>query len=501
MPDAIRVLMVENVADDAELVADTLRTAGLEAVYKRVETERELRDALAGCQWDIVLLDYVLPGFSGPRALKICQQLCPDLPMIVVSGSVGEDAAVEMMKEGVDDYVIKGNLTRLPAAMTRALSNARVRRQHRQAQEELRTSREWLYAVLKNVAEAVIATDCAGRIRFMNGVAEELTGYPEAKAAGRHVDEIVQLRDAAGEPMRESTLSVALRSAVPVTSDLLLIRGDGNTVPVIQSVAPIWSEASTMIGAVAAFRDITERKQAEAELQQANQELYQFLRSISHDLQEPLRMISTFAALIQRKLAHADDDVKEHLRYMVGGAQRMSTLLADLRAYAEITKANITPAEPSDAELVLQSVLVNLADAIDRSGAVIAHDPLPRLQVHESHLVQLFQNLISNAIKYRGNDPPTIHIRSHQSGGQWQFSFSDNGSGIAAKDQDRVFGLFQRFHGRDIPGSGMGLAICQRIVQRYGGRMWLESSPGVGSVFHFTLPAFEPRSELRTDPA
>jgi light-regulated signal transduction histidine kinase (bacteriophytochrome) len=167
----------------------------------------------------------------------------------------------------------------------------------------------------------------------------------------------------------------------------------------------------------------------------------------------------------------------------------MSELLTDLRAYIDATGMHSSPPETADAELILQEVIVNLATAIEETGAVIAHDPLPTLPVTRSHLVQLFQNLISNALKYRSREAPTIRLGAAKTRDQWQFTCADNGVGIPPEHADRIFDFLRRLHGSEVPGSGMGLAICRRIVQRYGGRIWVESNPGGGSIFFFTLPA------------
>ncbi len=490
MADTIRVLIVENAPDDAELAADALRQGGLSPAVQRVETEDDLRRALGASCWDVILLDYVLPGLTGPKALRICRELVPDAPVIIVSGSVGEDAAVRMMKEGADDYVMKGQLTRLAAAIERAIADARARREHRRAEDELRESREWLSAILHSVGEAVIAIDAQGRVRFMNRVAEQLARCPESEALGKEVGRILRFLDSSGEPLPEPPSALALRGDAGCRPrDLLLDRGAGDLVPVINTAAPIRNSEGVIIGAAIALRDITERKRTEQKLQQTNQELYQFMYSVSHDLQEPLRMITLYTEMIRRRLQPLDADTTEYLRYVTTGAERMSALLADLRAYAELTRMESPPNEQTDAELVLQKVFVNLSAAIEESGAVIAHDPLPVLPVHSSHLMQLFQNLISNSLKYRRRESPAIHIGAERAGEHWKFSFADNGAGIPPEYSERVFEIFKRLHGADVPGTGMGLAICRRIVQRYGGRMWLDSAPGLGTTFYFTLPA------------
>jgi signal transduction histidine kinase len=200
-------------------------------------------------------------------------------------------------------------------------------------------------------------------------------------------------------------------------------------------------------------------------------------------------MISLYSDMIRHKLIDPDPDVQEYLRYVIGGAERMSALLTDLRSYAEITTPVARPPAPADAELVLQMAVANLTAVMEQSGAVIVHDPLPRVQVEKAHLLQLFQNLISNAVKYRREETPMIRIGAVNRGDWWEFSVTDNGIGIAPEYWERVFDFFQRFHPGDVSGTGMGLAICQKIVQRYQGLIWLHSTPGSGSTFYFTLPA------------
>ncbi len=336
----------------------------------------------------------------------------------------------------------------------------------------------------------MIAVDAQDRIRFMNRVAERLAGCSESEALGKEAGHVFRFLDSSGEALGEPLSAPALRGDAGCgPRDLLLESGASNRIPVISTAAPIRNAQGAIIGAAIALRDITERKRTEEQLQETNQELYQFIYSVSHDFQEPLRMITLYAELIRRGLQNLDADTSEYLRYVITGAQRMSALLSDLRTYAELTRMEAPPDQETDAELVLQRVFINLSPAIEESGAVIVHDPLPVLPVHSAHLTQLFQNLISNSIKYRRSESPAIRIGAVRIGEQWQFSFADNGVGIPAQYSERVFEMFKRLHSADIPGTGMGLAICRRIVQRYGGRIWFQSVPGQGATFYFTLPA------------
>ncbi|MGH9640233.1 MAG: sensor histidine kinase, partial [Bryobacteraceae bacterium] len=229
---------------------------------------------------------------------------------------------------------------------------------------------------------------------------------------------------------------------------------------------------------------------ANSNLRRANEDLHQFAYSVSHDLREPLRMLSVYSEMLQRDYGGAmDDEGKEFLGYIAEGAGRMDALLLDLLAYLRV--ADALPAESAliDAAAVLDKTKANLSGMIKDSSAEIRAEPLPRVRVEEIHMLQLFQNLIGNAIKYRSERPPMIRISCKREGAWRQICVQDNGIGIAPEYREQVFGIFKRLHNRsEYPGTGIGLAICQKIVDRYGGRIWVESEPGEGSAFCFTLP-------------
>ncbi|MGH9583980.1 MAG: sensor histidine kinase, partial [Bryobacteraceae bacterium] len=228
-----------------------------------------------------------------------------------------------------------------------------------------------------------------------------------------------------------------------------------------------------------------------AELRRANEDLHQFAYSVSHDLREPLRMLALYSQMLERKYGgDLSTEANEFLGFIAEGAGRMDALLADLLAYIRVVDAAPAVSEPVEASAVLENALANLRSTIKDSGAHICSEPLPRLCVEETHLLQLFQNLIGNAIKYRSERPPKIGISCEREGAFRKFSVKDNGIGIAPEYCVQVFGIFKRLHNRaEYPGTGIGLAICQKIVDRYGGRIWVESGEGEGSTFCFTLPS------------
>ena len=227
------------------------------------------------------------------------------------------------------------------------------------------------------------------------------------------------------------------------------------------------------------------------ELSTANKDLQQFAYVASHDLQEPLRMVTSFVQLLaERYKGKLDKDADEFIGFAVDGATRMQALIEGLLDYSRVGTRGKEFA-PTDSETALQQAEQNLKVAIEESGAEITHDPLPTVPGDDVQLTELLQNLIANAIKFhRADEPPRIHVSAEQQHGEWVFSVKDNGIGIESRHVDRLFKVFSRLHAPDeYPGTGIGLAVCKRIVERHGGRIWVESEPGKGSTFYFTIPA------------
>src|SRR5262249_873693 len=240
--------------------------------------------------------------------------------------------------------------------------------------------------------------------------------------------------------------------------------------------------------------DLTERKRAEETLLEANQsllrtneDLRQFAYAASHDLREPLRQVSIYVQLLaSQHQGQLDGEARQYIEYFLQGAQHMQLLLGDLSAYVQAGGAEGEP-PLIVCNAVLQQTLQTLQTAIEESGAVITASLLPTIRVHNGHFVQILQNLFSNALKYRNEQTPTIHVSATQREGTWMFAVRDNGIGIASQYHTQIFGVFKRLHGHQYPGTGMGLAICQKIIERYGGRIWVESEAGKGATFFFTF--------------
>ncbi|OGS46229.1 MAG: hypothetical protein A2539_03010 [Elusimicrobia bacterium RIFOXYD2_FULL_34_15] len=256
------------------------------------------------------------------------------------------------------------------------------------------------------------------------------------------------------------------------------------------STTPLFDKKGKMIGDVHVARDITELKRAELELKRSNENLEQFAYVASHDLQEPLRMMASYSELLEKRYKDKlDKDANEFIEFIVDGAKRLQKLINDLLAYSRIGRTDKSAGEV-DCNTILGKVINSMHAYMEESGAIITNDELPTLIGNESNFVQLFQNLIGNAIKFRKQEPPQVHISAKKENNEWLFSVKDNGIGIEPQYKDRIFLIFQRLHARvEYPGTGIGLSICKKIVETLGGKIWVESEYGKGSTFYFTIPA------------
>jgi light-regulated signal transduction histidine kinase (bacteriophytochrome) len=274
-------------------------------------------------------------------------------------------------------------------------------------------------------------------------------------------------------------------------------RKDGTTFPVLIEDRLILDERGVIKGIRSTILDITERERMEVALRQkteelarSNEDLQQFAYVASHDLQEPLRMVTSYVQLLAKRYGgKLDVDANEFIDFAVDGAIRMRKLINDLLTYSRVGMQG-KELSATDSEEVLAESVNDLKVTIEENGALVTHDPLPTVMADRPQLGQLFQNLIGNAIKFRSSEPPRVHISASRNGKGWVFSVRDNGIGIASEYSGRIFIIFQRLHSRqEYPGTGIGLAICKKIVERHGGHIWVDSDVGKGATFCFTLPA------------
>ncbi|MGD0731588.1 MAG: PAS domain S-box protein [Terracidiphilus sp.] len=363
--------------------------------------------------------------------------------------------------------------------------------------------------LLEAAPDAMVVVNQSGDIALVNAQAENQFGYHRDELLGQQVKNIIP------EGFAERLIADALRSAedalgqqIGAGIELSGRRKDGTEFPIEIMLSPLQSPEGTLV--TAAIRNITARKAAEKhlakkleELFQSNQDLEQFAAIASHDLQEPLRMVASYTQLIARRYkGKLDSDADEFIAFAVDGATRMQQLIQDLLAYSRVASRGAELLEVSS-ESALKQAIRNLGGAIKASGAVVSNDSLPRVLADESQLVQLFQNLVGNAIKYQKSEAPLVHVSAVRNGNQkWIFSVKDNGLGIEPQFFERIFGMFQRLHKREeFSGTGIGLAICKKIVERHGGTISVESQLGHGSTFHFALNATELKSHHKTEEA
>jgi len=359
-------------------------------------------------------------------------------------------------------------------------------------EDALKATQERYKEILGNIQDAYIRADKNGKIMMANVSAAETYRYNSP-------EEMIGIKAAKfykNPDERVEVLEKLNKYGKIENNEIEAIRKDGTTFIASQNAQFYYDDQGEIQGIETLVRDITEKKQAEIEinkglkkLEQSNKELEQFAYITSHDLREPLRMITSFLQLLKRRYKDKlDQDANEFIDFAVEGAKRLDTMTNDLLQYSQLNsqKRKISPV---NFENVLNETLINLKVPIEENKAVITHDPLPTIYGDEKLKMQLFQNIIGNALKYRDKSTPHIHISAKKEKNQYLFSISDNGIGMSKDHLNRIFTIFQRLHTRtEYEGTGIGLAISKKIVEQQGGQIWVESEVGKGTTFYFTIP-------------
>ena len=376
--------------------------------------------------------------------------------------------------------------------------------ERKKAEAALAESEAKLRITFATMADGIVIAQLDETVTDYNDAILRLTERPREEIIGKPFEDLLppEFRSLIPDARKLLVGAVLLRTEPgggkreTVRTDAQLLRKNGERVDIEANISTIEDASGQPAEFLIVARDVTERKQMEsqldsslADLQRSNAELEQFAYVTSHDLQEPLRMITSYIQLIEEDYkGKLDADADQYIAFIVEGAIRMHTLVNDLLAYSRVGTRG-EPFMPTDLSSVLSAATANLEVAIEESHAVVTHDRLPTVLGDESQLIQLFQNLLGNAIKFRSDAPPMIHLSVEETNGDWKLSVHDNGIGIDMQYAERIFAVFQRLHGREeYPGTGIGLAVVKKIVERHGGRIWVESEPAKGSTFYFTLP-------------
>ncbi len=491
---AERVLLADDNADMREYIT---RLLGERYRVVAVSNGEEALKSAVSEPPDLILSDVMMPGLDGFALLNELRARpeTKTIPVVLLSARAGEESRVEGLGAGADDYLIKPFTAR--ELLARVAAHLSMRRRRMEAELALRESQAtlqsfydsspFLMGVVEIEYDGIVAIYCnSAAVKFLGTTEESIprqTGEELGIPAEIDALWIKHYRQSQSEGQ-----SVIFEYEHPRPAGTFWLSASVNFLGDGPSGRPRFSFVA---------EDITERKGSEAllrrsneDLRRANADLEQFAYSASHDLQEPLRQIAVYSQMLEKKFGSTlEGKASQYLGYCIEGAHRMEMLLNGLLAYSQVARTADSRPKSVDVGEVLDSVMKNLSTTIQETGAEISISVLPVVRGEPVPLVLLFQNLVSNALKYRGKQKPRVKITASRAASHWLFAVEDNGIGIPKEFQAQIFGIFKRLHSRaEYSGAGIGLAICQKIVERNGGRIWVESEPGSGATFFFTLP-------------
>ena len=505
MSDSLRVLLIEDNADDAVLLQVALEAGGLAVAVTRIQTEAELRDALAR-RWDVVISDYRLPRFNGLDALRLVRAADADVPFILVSGAIGEEVAVEVMRAGAGDFVLKDHLLRLAPAVRRELQEAENRRERRRAEaererllDEVRHRAAELTATFESIADGLMIYDHEGKLLYMNPAAERILGYTAEERRLSLEDRLraVRVSDANDVPLpyKETPPFRAIRGET-VRGEVIVIHREDRTAWLSLSAAPILLPDGTRTGSVLTFTDITPLH----ELQERER---RYLYTLAHNLRAPATLISGNLELLLEELQCGDRvaSCTQLIDSLRRGLFRMNTMIDDFYLVTHLEEGELMlHPEPVALESALRELLRRFAPVLEIERVQLDLPPdLPPVLVDPKRLETILLNLLQNALKFSAPETPVRVAARRQDlsaetpkakeDRQVTVSVTDQGIGIAPEDLPHIFERFYRVERmRKAEGTGLGLYITRRLVEAHGGQIRVESTVGNGSIFTFTLP-------------
>lgn len=479
-----RILLVDENAQDRALAATVLSRHLPEARLEEVEHAADFARALGAGHFDVLVSEFHLSWSEGDKLLAAVRDSHPEIPVLFFCSAAEVQDVVEAMKGGVADFLFKTSTgyLRLPQAVEQALDRARQRRL-------VARSEPWLQTLLDRANIGVFRSTLDERLIESNPALLRLLGASSVHEA-LEVDLPAPYFRSEG---RDSLLARLSEQGELQSREVEVRRPDGSTVWLsLTEILLLDVDGDIVIDVL--VQDISHHRRGRQELEervatleQTNARLGEFASIASHELQEPLRMVEKYGALAaEAGDAKLTSEQREALEFVRGGARRMRSLIEDLLQFSRL-ETDARAFEACDCNSLVEEAARNLLAAVEESGARIEREGLPTVLGDRAQLVQLLQNLLANAVKFRGDAPPEVHVSAERKGDEWVFSVEDNGIGIDPRRSKEIFKLFHRLN-PELPGTGIGLALCQRIVERHGGRIWAESRPGQGSTFFFTLP-------------
>ncbi len=489
--EKIKILILEDDENDIDLIRYELEKISSETVFLITRNKIEYINSLTKNEPDIVLSDYNLPDIDGEEVLSLLRKRNSDTPFILVSGTIGEEKAVDLMRNGANDFIVKNNLKKLLPTIEREIKAYESRKKSKEDHAELIK----LKAAVNQSPSIIVITDIKGNVEYANPRFTEVTGYTFDELKNKN-PRILKSGEMTNEEYSE--LWSTITSGKIWKGEFLNRKKSGELYWEGATVGPVFDENKEITNFLKLSQDITDKKQLVKELlkekeslEASNKELEQFAYIASHDLQEPLRMISGFTDLLMKKYSdELNDEAKRYINFAINGAKRMQSQIQGLLTYSRIsTRAN--PFESISLNEVLKEALMNLSESVKESGARIESTDLPVVLGDRYLLLSVFQNLIGNAVKFRKDGiVPKINILAKDTkiSDKIEVSISDNGIGIPEKDIDKIFLIFQRLHSQDkYPGTGIGLAVVKKIIEKHGGDIHVKSGLNEGVEFIFTL--------------